>query len=90
MNFIGLDAGSVSVKLVILDENGNLLYKIYRRHKGHPLSVTLDILKEIAESFLLVHGGSATPKRDFAELVGDERVRAYLGREMTSVAEALA
>ena len=47
MNFIGLDAGSVSVKLVILDENGNLLYKIYRRHKGHPLSVTLDILKEI-------------------------------------------
>ena len=24
-----------------------MLYKIYRRHKGHPLSVTLDILKEI-------------------------------------------
>ena len=49
MNFIGLDAGSVSVKLVILDENGNLLCKIYRRHKGHPLAVALDTLKEITQ-----------------------------------------
>ncbi len=49
MNFIGLDAGSVSVKLVVLDENGNLLCKIYRRHKGHPLAVALDTLKEITQ-----------------------------------------
>ena len=50
----------------------------------------LEILKEVAESFLLVHGGTATRKRDFTELVGDARVRSYFGPEMTEVAEALA
>ena len=50
----------------------------------------LEILKEIAETFLLVHGGTATPKRDFADLVGDPRTRAYLGAEMAAAAEALA
>jgi ABC-2 type transport system ATP-binding protein len=50
----------------------------------------LEILKEIAESFLLVHGGRATAKASFAELVADERVRTYLGRDMTAAAEALA
>ena len=50
----------------------------------------LEILKEIAESFLLVHGGRATAKASFSELVADERVRTYLGRDMTAAAEALA
>lgn len=47
MNFIGLDAGSVSVKLVILDEQGKKRFSRYERHKGHPLSVALKFLKEI-------------------------------------------
>jgi ABC-2 type transport system ATP-binding protein len=50
----------------------------------------LEILKEIAESFLLVHGGRATAKASFTELVADERARSYLGRDMTAAAEALA
>jgi ABC-2 type transport system ATP-binding protein len=50
----------------------------------------LEILKEIAETFLLVHGGTAVQKRDFADLVADERMQAYLGREMSAAAEALA
>jgi ABC-2 type transport system ATP-binding protein len=49
----------------------------------------LEILKEIAETFLLVHGGTAVQKRDFADLVADERMQAYLGREMFAAAEAL-
>ncbi len=47
MRFIGLDAGSVSVKLVILDEKGRKLDSNYVRHKGHPLKVALDLLKNI-------------------------------------------
>ena len=39
MRFIGLDAGSVSVKLVVLDENGNKVEGYYMRHKGHPMTV---------------------------------------------------
>jgi len=50
----------------------------------------LEILKEIAETFLLVHGGTATKKQDFADLVADERMRAYLGPDMSAASEALA
>jgi len=47
MYFIGLDAGSVSVKLVVMDEHGKKLYGHYERHKGHPLPVALKLLKDI-------------------------------------------
>ena len=50
----------------------------------------LEILKEIGESFLLVHGGKAVRKPSFSDLVADERTRGYLGPEMTAAAEALA
>ena len=50
----------------------------------------LEILKEIAETFLLVHGGTAVKKASFGDLVGDDRVQAYLGREMSAAAGALA
>ncbi|WP_159715133.1 ATP-binding cassette domain-containing protein [Geminicoccus flavidas] len=49
----------------------------------------LEILNEIGESFLLVHGGRAERKGSFAELVHDPRVEAYLGQEMTAAAHAL-
>lgn len=44
MKFIGLDAGSVSVKIVILDENKNKLRSHYARHKGHSLKTAYDLL----------------------------------------------
>jgi predicted CoA-substrate-specific enzyme activase len=47
MKYIGLDAGSVSVKLVVIDENGNRLQSSYQRHKGQPLTVALELLKEV-------------------------------------------
>ncbi|HSB33885.1 MAG TPA: acyl-CoA dehydratase activase [Nitrospirota bacterium] len=46
MKIAGLDAGSVSVKLVVLDGDGNVLQKRYRKHRGHPVRVALGILKE--------------------------------------------
>jgi ABC-2 type transport system ATP-binding protein len=50
----------------------------------------LEILREIGESFLLVHGGMVEQMETFGALVADPRVRTYLGREMTSIGEALA
>ncbi|HKZ56480.1 MAG TPA: acyl-CoA dehydratase activase [Thermodesulfovibrionales bacterium] len=47
MRFIGLDAGSVSVKLVVFDEKENKLYSHYERHKGHPISVAIKLLKAV-------------------------------------------
>ncbi|MEW6001186.1 MAG: acyl-CoA dehydratase activase [Nitrospirota bacterium] len=48
LKFIGLDAGSVSVKLVVIDEKEKRLHNLYKRHKGHPLSVALELLKVVA------------------------------------------
>jgi predicted CoA-substrate-specific enzyme activase len=50
MKYIGLDAGSVSVKAVVIDEKGNNLERHYIRHKGHPLNVALNMLKSIVTS----------------------------------------
>jgi predicted CoA-substrate-specific enzyme activase len=47
MKFIGLDVGSVSVKLVTLDKDENRLYSHYERHKGHPVNLALELLKNI-------------------------------------------
>jgi predicted CoA-substrate-specific enzyme activase len=47
MKYIGLDAGSVSVKLVLLDDKGKRLRSLYRRHRGRPLSVALELLEEV-------------------------------------------
>jgi ABC-type lipopolysaccharide export system ATPase subunit len=57
----------------------------------HPTaSYHLEILAEIAERYLLVAAGTVTEKPDFKALVADERMRAYLGPDMTRTAEALA
>jgi ABC-2 type transport system ATP-binding protein len=49
----------------------------------------LEILSEIAERYLLVADGKVTEMPDFRSLVADERMRTYLGADMTRVAEAL-
>src|SRR5512139_677544 len=47
MRYIGLDAGSVSVKLVVFDEGGRRLSSFYQRHKGQPLGVALELLNKV-------------------------------------------
>ena len=47
MKFIGLDVGSVSVKLVVFDEKVNRLNSFYERHKGRPLNVALKLLRDV-------------------------------------------
>jgi predicted CoA-substrate-specific enzyme activase len=49
MIYIGLDAGSVSVKLVALDAEGNKLFSRYERHKGHPLALAHKLLEAAIE-----------------------------------------
>ena len=51
MYFIGLDAGSVAVKIVVLDKEGNKVEGHYVRHYGHPVRVSLKLLKEIQGRF---------------------------------------
>ncbi len=52
--FIGLDAGSVSVKIAVLDEKGAILETKYVRHKGRPLTVAYELLKYAMRDALCV------------------------------------
>ncbi|MFP4107000.1 MAG: BadF/BadG/BcrA/BcrD ATPase family protein, partial [Phycisphaerae bacterium] len=45
--FLGIDIGSVSTNLVLLDEEGRLIDEIYVRTKGRPIEVVSDALKQI-------------------------------------------
>ena len=65
MRFIGLDAGSVSVKYVVLDENGTKLNSRYVRHKGHPLKIALEMLKSVTHDALCVTSFKDSPIHPF-------------------------
>lgn len=45
--FIGIDAGSTTTKLAIIDNEGKLLYSIYRNNDGDPLKSVMEMLKEV-------------------------------------------
>ena len=42
----GVDIGSTTVKLVVLDEAGEMLYREYRRHRAHTQETLADLLSE--------------------------------------------
>jgi len=45
--FLGLDLGSVSVNFVLLDEEGRVKEERYLRHRGRPVQVVAQLLKEL-------------------------------------------
>ena len=42
----GIDIGSTTVKLVVLDEDGQPLYREYRRHRAHTQETLAELLRE--------------------------------------------
>jgi predicted CoA-substrate-specific enzyme activase len=70
MKTIGLDAGSVSVKIVVLDTAGNVIQRNYMTHKGYPVEVALTILKAAGadEDCMIAVTGSAN--KLIAEVLG--------------------
>jgi predicted CoA-substrate-specific enzyme activase len=45
--YLGIDGGSTSSKAVLVDEEGNLLLKVYQLSKGNPIQDTLELLEQI-------------------------------------------
>ncbi|MDR2161141.1 MAG: 2-hydroxyacyl-CoA dehydratase [Desulfovibrio sp.] len=45
--WLGLDSGSTTIKAVLIDDQGRLLYSSYGPNKGDPLNAALGILREI-------------------------------------------
>jgi len=45
--FIGIDAGSTTTKLVLIDREGRLLYSLYNGNEGNPLQSVIKMLKKL-------------------------------------------
>ena len=45
--YIGIDAGSTTTKLVLIDKDGNLLYSLYGSNEGNPLKSVINMLKDL-------------------------------------------
>ena len=51
MKKVGIDIGSTTIKVVVV-ENNNIIYKNYQRHYSHILDSLLDVLSEIKNNFI--------------------------------------
>ncbi len=45
--YLGIDAGSTTTKLALIDRDGNLLYSLYGSNEGNPLKSVITMLKEL-------------------------------------------
>lgn len=77
--YLGIDIGSVSTNLALLDEDGRLLHGIYLRTSGRPIEVVQEGLQEIDALFggkIVVRGvGTTGSGRELiGELVGADTV----------------
>ncbi len=45
--FVGIDAGSTTTKLVVIDKEGTLLYSLYGSNEGNPLESVIKMLKQL-------------------------------------------
>ena len=45
--YLGIDAGSTTTKMVLIDPDGDILYDFYSSNQGNPVSIVLPQLREI-------------------------------------------
>ena len=45
--FVGIDAGSTTTKLVVIDNEGTLLYSLYGSNEGNPLKSVITMLRKL-------------------------------------------
>lgn len=48
--YVGIDAGSTTVKLVVINENQEIVYRDYKSNEGDPLVETIGLMKKMYES----------------------------------------
>ena len=58
--YMGIDIGSVSLNIAIVDEGLRLLESIYARTKGQPISVLIDVFRSLEKDFPELSGAVST------------------------------
>jgi predicted CoA-substrate-specific enzyme activase len=77
--FLGIDIGSVSTNLVVLDSSGELIYEIYTRTKSRPIEVVNEGLQEIKQNIgdkirILGVGATGSGRELIGKLVGADTI----------------
>jgi predicted CoA-substrate-specific enzyme activase len=77
--YLGVDIGSVSTNLVVVDDAGELMHEIYVRTQGRPIEVVDAGLREIAERFgerirIAGVGTTGSGRELIGELVGADTI----------------
>lgn len=79
MYYLGVDVGSVSTDLVLVDKNINVVEKIYLRTKGNPIKATQDGLKIIKDKYneiIISAAGTTGSGRQIAStIIGADAVK---------------
>ncbi len=71
MHRVGVDIGSVSVNLVVMDDAGNIVNSSYTRHKGRPFEKAREILETTyADYDVEFAAATGTGSKTFASLTG--------------------
>lgn len=70
--YLGVDIGSVSINIILIDEEENLIYKRYLRTQGKPIIVLQEGIKELIETIkdIKIKGVGATGSgRELANII---------------------
>ena len=72
---MGIDVGSVSLNIAIIDEQVNLLHSIYERTKGQPIPALLDAFNSLIKDFPKLEGVITTGsgRELIADILGIEK-----------------
>lgn len=69
--FLGIDAGSTTTKMVLIDAQGGILYTYYHSNLGNPIAI---VLKQLRELYRLC-GGRITIKGSAVTGYGEELIK---------------
>ena len=61
--YLGIDAGSTTTKLVLIDDSGNIIYQFYAHNEGNPVKVIKRQLDYIYENYgerIIIKGSAVT------------------------------
>ncbi len=84
--FMGIDVGSVSVKLALVNRKGKVLMTFYERGKGKPLEKLKELFLKIPKKYEILGVGITGSARSFAgKIIGADLIK----NEITAHASAL-
>ena len=60
--YIGIDAGSTTIKVVALNEKNEIIYSFYKNNNGNPVTIVRTILSELYDSYpeMIIKGSGVT------------------------------